>query len=165
MKHSLRILLALFIVQLAMPMAPARAEDTNTQRLVVWLKNGQKVYHDLTDEPETRFNNGMLMLSTAKVSISYPIADVVRYTYEGTMTAINAPKVKPGEVRFSQGNDQMAFDGLTPGTQMQLYAPDGKLLRTQKAETGKTAVVSLKGLPSGLYVVKIGDASYKFMKK
>ena len=156
-------LLLLLALMAALPLT-AQADDA-TQRLVVWLKNGQKVYHDLTDEPETRFNNGMLMLSTAKVSISYPIADVVRYTYEGTMTAINAPKVKPGEVRFSQGNDQMAFDGLTPGTQMQLYAPDGKLLRTQKAETGKTSVVSLKGLPAGLYVVKIGDASYKFMKK
>ena len=32
------------------------AENTSTQQLVVWLKNGQKVVHDLADKPETRFN-------------------------------------------------------------------------------------------------------------
>ena len=50
------------------------AENASTQQLVVWLKNGQKVVHDLADKPETRFNAGFLMLTTEKVSISYPLS-------------------------------------------------------------------------------------------
>ena len=137
----------------------------DTQRLVVWKTNGEKIYHELTDEPETRFNNGMLMLATKKVSISYPIAQVLRYTYEGRMPLVSVPTVKKGEVRFSQGTDEMRFEGLAGGTVLELYAPDGKLLRSQTAAEGQPAVVSVKGQPAGLYIVKVGDASYKFMKK
>jgi len=155
----------LFIIMASLMIPAGLMADENTQRLVVWLSNGQKVYHDLTDEPETRFSNGMLMISTAKVSISYPIAEVLRYTYEGTMTAISNPKIKPGEVVFRQGPDQIAFDGLAAGTKVLLYAPDGKLIRTQKATEDKTTVVSVKGLPGGVYVAKVGDSSYKFLKQ
>ena len=148
---------------LVLPMV-ASADD-ETQRLVVWLTNGQKVYHDLTDKPETRFNAGYLMLSTSKVSVSYPLTQVLRYTFEGKMPVVNVPSVRPGEVRFSQGPDAMRFDGLPAGSVLELYAPDGKLLRSQTAASGKTAVVSLKNQPAGLYIVKVGDASYKFMKR
>ena len=148
---------------LVLPMV-ASADD-ETQRLVVWLSNGQKITHELTDEPETRFNNGMLMLSTKKVSISYPIAQVLRYTFEGKTPSVGVAAVKPGEVRFSQGTDEMRFDGLAAGTVLELYAPDGKLLRSQTAANGQPSVVSVKGQPAGLYIVKVGDASYKFLKK
>ena len=143
----------------------AAMAQTESARLVVWLKNGQKVYHDLADKPETRFNVGYLMLSTDKVSVTYPLTDVLRYTYEGNIPVVSVPDIKPGEMRFQQGADEMRFDGLAAGTVMEVYSSDGKLLRTQKAVQGQTAVVSLKGQPTGLYIVKIGDASYKFMKR
>ena len=158
MKKILFLLMALVLPMVA-------SADDETQRLVVWFTNGTKVTHELTDEPETRFNNGMLMLSTKKVSISYPIAQVLRYTYEGKTPLVNVPTVKPGEIRFSQGTDEMRFDGLAAGTVLELYSPDGKLLRTQTAASGQPAVVSVKGQPAGLYIVKVGDASYKFLKK
>ena len=73
--------LFVFAILLAMPVV-ANAQN-NTKRLVVWLTNGQKVYHDLSDEPETSFNDGRLWLETNKVSVSYPLTEVRRYTYEG----------------------------------------------------------------------------------
>ena len=149
---------------LVLPMASS-AQDDETQRMVVWLSNGQKITHELADEPETRFYNGMLMLATKKVSVSYPIAQVLRYTFEGNMPKVGVPAVKSGEVRFSQGKDEMRFDGLAAGTILELYSPDGKLLRSQTAANGQPSVVSVKGQPAGLYIVKVGDASYKFLKK
>lgn len=156
------ITLALLMVLMA---TASWAQGDATQKLVVWLKNGQKVEHALADKPETRFNEGYLMLSTSRVSISYPLTDVLRYTYEGNIPVVAVPSIKPGEIRFQQGADEMRFDGLAAGTVMEVYTSDGKLLRTLKAVQGQTAVVSLKGQPAGLYIVKIGDASYKFMKR
>lgn len=152
------------IMSLLATMTTVMAQEEPAQ-LVVWLRNGQKVYHDLADKPETRFNVGYLMLSTDKVSVTYPLTDVLRYTYEGNIPVVSVPDIKPGEMRFQQGADEMRFDGLAAGTVMEVYSSDGKLLRTQKAVQGQTAVVSLKGQPAGLYIVKIGDASYKFMKR
>ena len=140
------------------------AQNEN-QRLVVWLKGGQKVYHDLSDQPETFFSNGMLWLKTDKVSVSYPLTDVLRYTFEGPMTAIESPSVRPGEMRFLRGKDAMAFEGLPEGTILEVYSLDGKKLSTVKALNGQRTVVSLANHPSGTYIVKMGDASFKFIKQ
>ena len=137
----------------------------DTQRLVVWLKGNQKVYHDLNDKPETMFVDGKLWLKTDKVTASYPLTDVLRYTFEGPMTAIESPSVRPGEMRFLQGKDAMAFEGLPEGTILEVYSLDGKKLSTVKALNSQRTVVSLANHPSGTYIVKMGDASFKFIKQ
>lgn len=156
----------LFTMMLLTLMATgAWAQSEMDQHLVVWLTDGTKVTHDLSDQPETTFQDGSLFLNTDKVSVSYPLEKVLRYTYEGSFPDVGVQPIKSGEMRFLQGADEMCFDGLPAGTPLQLYAPDGKLLSTQRAAKGQTAVVSLKGMPQGTYIVKTGDATYKFLKK
>ena len=155
----------LTIVSLLLAFAvPQTTKAQEQQQLVVWLTNGQKIYHDLSDEPETMFSDGQLWLKTAKVTASYPLTDVLRYTFEGPMTAIETPSVRPGELRFMQGKDAMAFEGLPEGTILELYSLDGKKLSSVKARSGQQTLISLANRPSGSYIVKMGDASFKFVK-
>ena len=90
---------------------------------------------------------------------------MLRYTYEGVYSSISAPTLQPGEVFFSQEADGMTFAGLPAGTLIQLFSPDGKLLGQQTAAEGQKVEVSAKGMPAGTYIVKAGDATYKFLKK
>lgn len=159
MKRKLLTTLLMLFVAIA-----TQAEDT-TQRLVVWQKSGEKVYIDLTEEPETTFENGQLVIKTTKTTVYCHLENVLRYTYEGAMTAINTPKHRPGEVVFQQGSDQMSFDGLADGTRVDVYSLDGKLLQTQTTRSNESTVVSLAGQPAGTYLVKVGDATYKFLKR
>ena len=140
------------------------AQDA-TQRLVVWQKSGEKVYFDLNEEPETTFEGTQLVIKTNTTTVYYQLENVLRYTYEGTMTAIEGPKLKPGEVRFMQGSDQMAFDGLPDGTTLEVYSLDGKKIFTKQALGGQRTVLSLASHPAGTYIVKVGDATYKFLKR
>jgi hypothetical protein len=139
--------------------------QTTTQRLVVWQKSGEKVYFALSEEPETTFDDGKLVIKTTKTTVYYQLENVLRYTYEGTIDAIDGPKLRPGEVIFRQGTDQMAFDGLADGTRLTVYALDGKQLQTITAHGGQQTVVSLAGQPAGTYIVKIGDTTFKFVKR
>ena len=159
MKRQLLTGLLLFIGSM---MAFAQADS---QRLVVWQKSGEKVYFDLAEEPETTFENGQLVIKTSKTTAYYLLENVLRYTYEGAMTAIEGPKLRPGEVRFQQGSDQMVFDGLPDGTTLEVYSLDGKKLFTKQALGGQRTVLSLASHPAGTYVVKVGDATYKFLKR
>ena len=161
MKQRLLFLFILF----GFAVSSTMAQRDVTQRLVVWLKGGQKVYQDLADQPETTFGEGKLWLKTDKVSVSYPLTDVLRYTFEGTTTAIETPSTRPGEIRFLQGSDSMAFDGLPEGASLALYTLDGKQLSTVKARGGQRTVISLSNYPSGVYIVKMGDAAFKFVKR
>ena len=139
--------------------------QADSQRLVVWQKSGEKVYFDLNEEPETTFEGTQLVIKTNTTTVYYQLENVLRYTYEGAMTAIEGPKLRPGEVRFMQGSDQMAFDGLPDGTTLEVYSLDGKKLFTKQALGGQRTVLSLASQPAGTYIVKVGDATYKFMKK
>ena len=159
MKKKLLTTLLMLFVAIA-----TQAEDT-TQRLVVWQKSGEKVYFDLTEEPETTFENGQLVIKTTKTTVYYHLENVLRYTFEGAMTAIKAPKNRPGEVVFRQGTDRMSFDGLADGTRIDVYALDGKLLQTLTARSNESTVISLAGQPAGTYLVKVGDVTYKFLKR
>lgn len=141
----------------------ASAQDK--QVLVVWLKGGQKITHDLTDKPETRFSNGQLMLSTAKISVSYPLSDVLRYTYEGPSTSISSPKLRSGEIRVQQNAEEMLIEGLAPGIPIETYSLDGKLLQTQHSVSREPSLITFKGQPQGVYLIKIGDTTYKFLKR
>ena len=155
--------LFLFAILLAMPVV-ANAQ-TETQRLVVWLKSGQKVYHDLSDEPETTFSDGRLWLKTDKVSVSYPLTDVLRYSFEGKLGPSSITTIRPGELSFSQGDDMIKFEGLDVGTRLELYSVDGKKLGVQQARAGEPSIVSLKNMPTGTYIIKAGEATYKFQKR
>ena len=138
----------------------------DSQRLVVWQKSGQKVYFDLNEEPETTFEDGNLVIRSSRTTVSYPLTNVLRYTYEGgTITDVGDVKMRPGEVRFLQNAEQMAFDGLQDGTILEVYTLDGVKIKTVKAQGGQRTVVSLADQAAGTYIVKAGEATYKFMKR
>lgn len=159
MKKRKILLLLLFVI----PVLGWAQNDT--QRLVVWLKSGEKVYFDLTEEPRTTFEEGKLVITTNLTTVYYLLENVQRYTHEGAMTNIEASTLRPGELVYMQNNDEMAFEGLPDGAVLDLYSIDGRKLNTTRANTGKRTVVSLAGFPTGTYILKCGDVTYKFVKR
>ena len=159
MKKRKILLLLLFVI----PVLGWAQNDT--QRLVVWLKSGEKVYFDLTEEPRTTFEEGKLVITTSLTTVYYLLENVQRYTHEGAMTNIEVSTLRPGELVYMQNNDEMAFEGLPDGAVLDLYSIDGRKLNTTRANTGKRTVVSLAGFPTGTYILKCGDVTYKFVKR
>ena len=155
-----RLLLALFFLIMT-----AGAWADTQQRLIVWMKDGQKVYYDLAEEPETTFEDGKLAIKTTKTTVYYQLENVLRYTYDGDITDVVGPKLRPNEIRFMQGKDQMAFDGLADGTVLEIYSLDGMKLGTMQAKGGERTTISFTNRPAGTYIVKVGEASYKFLKR
>lgn len=159
---ALKILFMLFALLLAFPFI-AWADG---QRLVVWQRSGEKVYFDLNEEPETTFEEGNLIIKTSRTTVSYPLTTVLRYTYEGgTITDVGQAAVREGEVRFLQSSEGMAFDGLADGARLDVYSLDGLRVATVQARKGQRTVISLDGHPAGTYIVKSGDATFKFLKR
>lgn len=161
MKTKRLCMTMLFLAATMMSMA----QDNSAQTLVVWLADGTKVRHLLTDEPKTTFQNGALYLSTIRMSISYPLERVLRYTYEGNYNPVGISQLRSGEVRMWQTDDAVKFEGLEPGTPVEVYGSDGVLQNRQTAQSGIATVASLTGLPAGVYIIKIKDQTIKFLKK
>lgn len=160
MKLTKRFLFTLLLLALT-----AGAWADTQQTLVVWLKNGSQVRYLLSDEPKTTFENGVLHLKTNKVSVSYQLQNVLRYTYEGDWLTDGIDQPRPGEVLVSQTENAVTFKGLADGTPVQVYSVDGVLLSTQTARKGITTEVSLAAMPAGTYILKVKEQTLKFHKK
>jgi hypothetical protein len=136
------------------------AED---QVLKVWLADGQVMSTNLNEEPRTTYNDGNLVITTTKTTISYPLEQVKRYTYASASSGITSPK--SAEATFSADGETLTFKGLKTGTSIMLYNVAGQLLRKVTPTTEGHAAVSVSKLPTGVYVVKMNDATYKITKR
>lgn len=140
------------------------AQNTS-QAMVVWMTDGTQVRHMLSDEPKTSFLNGTLFLSSNKVSISYPLDQVRKYTFEGEYQQVNISQLRPGEVRMWETKDAVKFEGLEAGTPVEVYNMDGRMLSQQTAQEGVATIASLAEFPTGTYIVKIKNQTIKFLKR
>lgn len=135
--------------------------SAQTQRLVVWMKNGEKVYFDLCEQPKTTFEDQYLTITATQISVSYPLSQIVRYTYELPTTGIET--TNDNITQITMRGDELTFQHLKPGSTIRVYAMDGMLIHAEKAGPDAVTIVSLAKFTSGVYIVKVGDKTHKIM--
>lgn len=161
---SLRVItLCLFCMALASSKClAADNQDGNSKRLVVWLKNGEKVFFDLEEFPKTIFPGASVVISTNSASVTYPMEDVLRYTYEMFTTGIENLKAK--EVYVSQRGNTITFHHLRLGSHVQVCSLAGIVLKSGVV-SDNAFTVDMEGFGSGVYLVKTDSLTCKFMKR
>lgn len=159
-KRNLFCMRLLLLSVLSLFSSTVKAEDMVLQ---VWLADGQILSINLSEEPRTTYNDGNLVITTTKTAISYPLEKVKRYTYASASNGISSPNVV--KATFSADGETLTFNGLKTGTSIMLYNVAGQLLRKVAPTTEGRAAVSVSQLPTGVYVVKMNDATYKITKR
>ncbi len=158
-----RILLLMFaLLTFQGAVSELRAEGEG-QMLVLSKKNGQKIVYNLEEQPSISFESGKLVIMTDRLRAEYVLGDVVGYHFEGNVDAISTPRAQGSG--FEQKGDNIFMYGLPDGEPVMLYSPSGMLLEQKKSSSDGTVDMSLTGKPSGMYVVKVGNESIKFLKR
>ena len=153
MKKLFLLLIVLFTA------AMAKADDMVLQ---VLLADGQVVSINLNEEPRTTYQDGNLVITSTKNTVSYPLEKVRRFTYVSA-TGIVSPKTVGAS--FSNDGETLTFKGLKPHTKIYLYNVAGQLLKTiDSGEQGQT-VISASHMPVGVYVVKVNGGTFKITKR
>lgn len=142
------------------------AQNSVTPRLVVWQKSGEKVYYELSEMPETTFENGMLVIRTSSnsVGIQYLQENILRYTYEGVATGVEL-MANEHSVSINHEGNTVTFEGLKEGSEVHLFASNGMLLESLRAVEGRRLILSVDQRPAGVYLVKCGSETIKLMKR
>lgn len=139
------------------------SENICAQRLVIWQKDGTKVSYDLDERPKTTFTSEDLVITTATATISYPLAKIQRYTYEGG--GLSVQEVKVDGIIISHEGDIVIVKGLTNGKSVTVYSIDGKQLKAKRSDGSDSLTLSLANLPAGVYMIKADEITYKFLKR
>ena len=145
-----------------MPFYTSMAQSSNS-KLIIWKNDGSKVMYALDEHPITTFTSEGVTITTNSISVSYPIDNIQKYTYEGIASAIAIPKVD-NDILISQKNNEFTFSNLKEGSSIQVYSVDGLLLHSIIVAE-KNVLVSLDSYPCGVYVIKANNVSYKVIKK
>lgn len=139
------------------------SSTAKSQTLVIWQKDGSKVYYSLDEQPKTTFTTENLVITTNNATINYPLSKIQRYTYEEGSLGIN--NIKADGVVISHHHDVITITGLPKGKSIHIHSIDGKQLLSKQSDGSNRQVISLSQFPTGVYVIKAETVNYKFMKR
>lgn len=162
MKKPFTMLLALFAFSLSM--------FAGNPGVTFLLRSGEKVSFSFAEKPVIALSDDNLSVSVCGVErVSYAYADVQRVVVaDDVVSAIDnvVANDKRQHVVFSFSASTLNVSGLAANESIALYATDGKLMLSEKANAEGKAAMSLSSLQQGIYVVRTQNSiSYKLFKK
>ena len=132
--------------------------------LVVETKDHVKTTYMLSDKPQVTFEGNNLHIVSEKADATYNLLDILNFTYETqSVTGVSELREEPATIDYNNG--ELVVSGLKANNAVSIYAMDGKLVQQQTASRGGTFRLSLSSLPQGVYIVKVGNITYKIMKR
>ena len=159
-----RTLLRFIFTSLLAAMSSTLHAADEVETLIILMKNGSENAFFLKDKPKVTFEGTSLKVSAATGDVSFALADVMRFTYAKKSTSGISEQVEnPTGVSFE--GDVLVISQLKANTTASIYALDGKLIRQLKPQRAGTYRISLSELPSGLYLVKADNVTYKITKQ
>lgn len=115
---------------------------------------------DLTEIKLT--DSGLSFVGKEKGEISF--ADLVSFNFaDSAPAAVEAVPSEEGAIGVKQNGGLLTVSGLPEGESLGIYSVDGKLSLFRDAYNGEALDVSR--LPSGIYIVRVGNQAMKFIKK
>lgn len=137
--------------------------------LIISLTDGSESKFALADNPVITFNGDTLLITCASDELSVDLNGIkdYRFSVEQVSTRIDRPSVTPngGEVRPTIAFGEAKFSGLEAGTRVMVYTIEGKAITTVKASADGEALVDLRSLPKGIYILRTPTKSFKIYNK
>lgn len=156
MRKFIKILLA----ALLLPMSAMAANTT----LVVELTNGQTANYLLQEKPVLTMEGTQLIIKTEAVQTGYERDLVKRFYFTGESTGVK--ELSKNALVYRQTDaDHLEISGMSLDDRIIVYNTAGVQMGSVSRNSDK-AVISLRGLQRGIYLVKIGNSqTIKFVRK
>ena len=140
------------------------ANTAQTEELVIWLKNGEKIQLELSDSLKTFFFKGNIIVESESTVFQWPIDSIIKYTYilpSSRVVTANANS----DIKISCLNDMLTIVTTNPGISVKLWAIDGVLINYWDSNNESKMSISLSGYTAGIYVLEINGFSHKIVKR
>lgn len=130
--------------------------------LIVELKDSKKYDFLLDEKPVVTFQDGDLVVN-GNSETSYAISNVKNCHFETDYTAVEA--VKASDLRIVYVNENaIQVQNAVANAQVSIISVSGVVFSKQKADAEGAATLQLP-TEKGVYVVTVGDKSFKVIRK
>lgn len=128
--------------------------------MIVTLKDGSEWRFAFADKPVVTCQDGMFVVKTATVEQSTELADIDNYKFDVNSGA-NLLEADEATLGYAMG--QVAISGLQAGVAVYVYAMDGVLVLSARADEAGRATLDMNACPKGVYIVKANQMSWKII--
>ena len=125
-------------------------------------KDGQQISFAFEEKPVITFSDNNLVITTASITLEYGIADIQKFFFSDSQTAVENVKITP-VLELDAYTVRIA--GAKAGATVSLFGPDGKTLNSYKTDSEGSVSFSIAELPQGLYIISSDNLTCKILKK
>lgn len=131
-----------------------------TNNLVLYLYSGTTISFPIEDQPKIVFEDGVISISTERFQIN----NVQKYTFSEN-EALSIEGVDTDEVKMYQG-DKIVVDLNSVSDKVSVYSSKGLEQAVSAVKTDERKVVlDMSNLQPDVYVISVGNKSFKIRKK
>ena len=149
------------LLYFAITLAVITTASAQGQYLVLTQGDGTVGKFLLADQPVITFSESNLVVTCGSETLTTPMAGL-KTSYEDATTAVEHPTFNE---RPTISFGEASFEGLKAGSNISVYAIDGRVLATTKADEEGRASIQLSGLGQGVVILRTPTRSYKITLK
>lgn len=132
------------------------------QVLVIHHADGKTTDVELLTQPQVKFYNNKVLITSSVLKMEYPKEDVLTFTFKGGSLGINSPQ--EDHLSFSQEDGKIVFHNIKSSEKIALYNTKGVRIPISVIRNGEDATLPLSSIPSGVYLLNVNGKTSKFTK-
>ena len=137
-------------------------------RFYVWLRNGKIDEYAFEDNPKVTIGEELFTLTANGTSVGYEAADVLKFTLQNAnakepISGISV--IQNNQVKISAHADGIMVANSHPGSAVAVFDMHGRQISSYRIAADGTLNIPLQDYPSGVYIIKTDQSTYKFIKK
>lgn len=136
--------------------------DAWAQTLVLHHANGTTTDVELFTQPQVKFQDDKVLVTSTVLDIEYPKDDILAFTYKAAASGIQNLR---GKTEMTQENGQLVFCGIGPSDLISVRTATGIPIPVTIRRRESTATLSLNEIPAGVYLVTVNGQTSKFTKR
>ena len=153
-----------FLFALLLTFNELRAQNA----VVVYQTNGQVANYFFIEKPKVTYLGDCLIMSTTDNIVQYSLRSLRKIEFADLDDSAIIDGVRPStankELIFSFRQSTINVANAEAGACVLLYDSEGKCLMEQSIDEQGRCELSTESLPKGVYVIQIGQTSYKIVK-
>ena len=156
--------ICLLLTLLAAVFTANAAETSANWNLVVESTGGDTITIALSQKPVIATQAEGYKLTYGDQTVEFAWEELKKLSLEEAQaTAIADAQLSTVKSQLAPG--QITIRGAKAGSQVQLFAADGRQVLTARVADNGEAIVSTAALSAGIYVVKTANSAFKIIKK
>lgn len=149
---------------LNIPTSLTQAESEIPNVAAIETSGGKVYYYALTSKPTLKYIDTDIVIATNEGSFSLKKSDVkeLNFVYMEEFPSGIDDLQNSGMITYK--HQILSVSGYSPHTALSVYSTDGRLMLKVFVSNDGTAATNLSTLPSGIYIINVGDDNIKITK-